>query len=181
MADTQRLYSAILALLADNTTGAISPQDIRDATETLRNGHGELSITSSAATTIVTQNTWYNVAGTYALTADASNWDMNTNGQLRYIGAAERCIHCALTFSFTGQGNNDVYEWGMGKNGAIVTPSIVRHKLNVGTDTRGSAAHGFTTVGMNDYITIMVRNTTDADDPTMVTGNLFVMDMPCGD
>jgi len=181
MAQTQRLYSAILALLADNVAGDISPQDVRDLAETLLPGHAEISVTTPAATSIGTVNVWYDVGGTFALSPDAHNWDMNANGQLRYIGAANRCCHIAASLSFTGQGNNDVYEWAVGLNSVPLTPSIIRNKIGTGADVQSSAAHGFTEVAPNDYLTIMVRNTTDADDPTLVTGNLFVMDMPCGD
>ena len=50
MVDTQRSLSAIQTLFADNTAGAISPQDLRDAVETLRMGHGEIYVSSTAAT-----------------------------------------------------------------------------------------------------------------------------------
>jgi len=38
MADTQRTRAALLALFADNVTGQISPQDLRDFAVTIQNG-----------------------------------------------------------------------------------------------------------------------------------------------
>jgi len=181
MADTQRLLSALLLLLEDNTSGQVSPQDIRDLVMTLLNGHGEISITAAAATAVLVQNTWYPVAGTWALTPENVNWDMNTNGQLRYTGTAKRCCHIAVSMSFTSAGNNIRYEWCVGLNGAPITPSIIRNKVGTGADVQSSAAHAFADVDPGDYLELMVRNIDGVDDPTAVTGNLFSMDMLCDD
>ena len=42
MADTQRTTAALLVLLADNTTGAITPQHLRDVLVSLQGGYGGL-------------------------------------------------------------------------------------------------------------------------------------------
>lgn len=43
MADTQRDTASLLALLADNTSGDISPQDLRDAIASILGGYGGLT------------------------------------------------------------------------------------------------------------------------------------------
>ena len=48
MTQTQRSITALYAVLPDNTAGDISPEDVRDIVETLRNGHGEMAITATA-------------------------------------------------------------------------------------------------------------------------------------
>lgn len=47
MADTQRTLSALLAILADNTAGDISPQDLRDAVVTVFANYADIRTTSS--------------------------------------------------------------------------------------------------------------------------------------
>ena len=181
MADTQRLLSTILGLLANNATGDISPQDVRDMVVSLFNGHGEISITVAAATAVAAQNTWYPVSGTWALSDEAVNWDNPSVGRLGYTGPAKRCCHIACTVSITSPSNNITYEWCIGLNGVPITPSILRQKIGTAGDTQSTAVHAFIDVDNGDYLELMVRNITDAADPTAVTGNLFVMDMLCDD
>ena len=179
MAETMRSISELQTLLADNTVGAISPLDLRDAVvATVVPGHGEIYITTPAATVLSDTTTWVDVAGTYALTANAMNWDMNTNGQLRYIGAAQRAVHLAASCSFTVAGSNDVIEVELAKNSVNIAASRIQRKVGTGSDVGSTALHGFTTVVTNDYITLEVRNITASDDVTFQTLNLFCMDMP---
>jgi len=56
MADTQRTLAALLALLADNTSGDISPQDLRDAVVTVFANYADIRTTSSTNFTATT--TW---------------------------------------------------------------------------------------------------------------------------
>jgi hypothetical protein len=179
MADTQRSISALLALLPDNTSGDISPQDVRDIVETLRAGHGEIYVSSSAATSFADTTTWVEAAGTYTLSGNAHNWDENTNARLRYIGTADRVVHIAGSVSMTSSANNQVVEIGIGKNGTILTPSIQRRKIGTGTDVGALALHGFIDVTLNDYLSIMVRDTswTAAETVTLDLANLFAMSM----
>ena len=51
MAETPKVLSALLAQLPDNTTGLISPEDIRDAVVSLFPSRGQLDLTASASTT----------------------------------------------------------------------------------------------------------------------------------
>jgi hypothetical protein len=48
MADTSRDLAALQALLADNTTGDISPQDLRDAILSCLSGYGHISVLGGA-------------------------------------------------------------------------------------------------------------------------------------
>lgn len=180
MVDTQRSITAVKALLADNTTGDISPQDVRDMLETLRSGHGEISVTSAAATSFADASSFVDIAGTWALSANNHNWDMNSNGQLRYTGTADRICHIACSFSFTSSTNNQVIEWTVAKNGTAITQSVLENKIGTGSDVQSSALHAFATVSTNDYLTIQCKNTTwsGAQTVTSTTANLFAMSMP---
>lgn len=178
MADTMRTLAALASLLADNSTGLISPQDLRDALlASIPPGHGEISVTSPSATTLSDTSTWVQVAGTYALTSGAMHWEMTSNGRLYYTGAEDRMCHIALSVSMTCGSSNQVTEWGVGKNGTILTPSIVQRKIGTGTDVGSTAVHAFTTISNGQYLTGLCRNTTGANNVTATTLNLFVMDM----
>jgi hypothetical protein len=177
MAQTQRSASDIFTLIADNTTGDVAAVDHRDSIESLRNGHGEIAVTSSSETSIGTKDVFVQCAGTYALSGNAHNWDMNTQGQLRYIGVADRVVHIAASWSATSAGNAKIYRVAIAKGGTPIAVSEVQRKIAAGSDVGSSAAHGFIDVSTNDFISLMVANATDTTDVTMLTLNLFCMDM----
>ena len=72
MGETQRTIAELQALLPDNSTKKISAQDLRDLMATLRSGHGEITITTAIETTIVTKDVFVDVAGTFALSGNAT-------------------------------------------------------------------------------------------------------------
>ena len=178
MADTQRNYADIITLLADNSAGDISPQDMRDVVATLRPGHGEISITATAATTLSDTSTWVQIAGTYALSADALNWAMTQSGRLYYTGAADRMLHIACTLSLTSAGTLDILEACIAKNGTPIDPSRVQLYRGTGTEVASTAIHAFTSISNGQYICAMTRNISAAANTTAETLNLFAMDMP---
>lgn len=178
MPDTMRSLTTLGTILADNISGDITPQDLRDALlATVQPGHAEISITSAEATTLPSPDEWYAASGIFALTSPAMNWDMQTNGQLRYTGAAMRVCHIAFSFSLTAAGNNKQYSFGVAKNGAVLVPSILSVFKGTGASLGSSAAHAYTTLMPNDYLSIVVRGDTDTTAPTLLYANLFVMDM----
>ena len=141
-------------------------------------GHGEIAVTSTTETTIGTQNTFVQAAGTYTLSGNASNWDMAVSARMRYIGAENRVVHIAASWSITSPGNNKVFRVAVAKNGTPIAVSEVQRKLATGADVGSGAAHAFIDVVTNDYLSVMVANATDAVNLTFVTLNLFGMDMP---
>jgi hypothetical protein len=137
MADTARTLAELQVLLADNTIGAISPQDIRDMLVSLVSIHGEITLNAPATTPIASVNVWYPVSGTFwDLTASSyppAEWDEPVDGQLRYTGSPARRVVALSTVTTTvGAGTVEV-EYGIGKNGTVVDASItgsdrVRHQ-----------------------------------------------------
>ena len=174
---TQRTLAALDVLLADNTTGDIGAGDIRDLVETLRAGHGEIAITSVLETVINTIDVYEPVNGTYTLSGNAHNWDMNTNGQLRYIGVAARVVHIASSVSFTTAGNLKLVKIRIAKNGTPIAVTEVQRHVSTGADVGSTALHGFIDVVTNDYISLEIANATDDTNITMETLNLFGMDV----
>jgi hypothetical protein len=177
MTDTMRTLAAIATLLADNEAGAISPQDLRDAIlATVQPGYGEMSITSSAATTLGDTSTWVEVSGTWALSDASANWEMTENARLYYTGAAAREINVSAGISMTAASTNVVTEWGIGLDGSILTPSIVRRKISTGTDVGAAGLAAHADISNGSYIALMCRNITSATNLTADLANVVVAD-----
>jgi hypothetical protein len=177
MTDTMRTLSALATLLADNETGAINPQDIRDAIlATVQPGYAEMSVTASAATTHADTSTWSEVAGTWALTDASDHWAMAVNGRLNYTGAAVREVNISAAISMTAAGVNVVTEWAIGIDGVPLTPSIIRRKISTGADVGAAAVFGHADISPGSYISLMCRNITSATATTADLSNVVVTD-----
>ncbi len=179
MAETQRTFAQLQALLADNAEGDISAQDLRDMLQSLRADHGELSITAAAETSILATDTFYQVAGTFALSNAAlvHNFSMGTNGRLQYDGPNERIFHCAASWSMIAAGNNKIFELAIAKNGVSIATGHISRKIATGADVGTGALHSLTSLETGDYLSLMVAGETDTTNFTMTHGNLFAMGM----
>ncbi len=176
MGETQRTLAALRVLLADNTTEEISPQDLRDLMETLRNGHGGMYVSTDAATSPENTDDYLDVAGTFTLIGDVYNWDMNTNGQLRYTGPTQRSVIVVTTMSMLSGGSSQVVHFRLAKNGTSVAHSEIQRKIAAGTDIGAAACHADFTVVTNDYITLQLRNATSTATVTVEHAFIGVVD-----
>lgn len=100
MADTQRDTASILALLADNTGGDISPQDLRDAIVSILGGYGGLTADGSAAqltgiftATLVTGFTHAMATDGTVVTASVGDDDVTMSVAAKYE------VHASLSFT----------------------------------------------------------------------------------
>ena len=165
MADTDRTIAALQTLLADNTSGAISAQDVRDMLVSLSVKYGDMYISTPSATTIGNTTNYYDVAGTYT-GGTFKQFDMNTNGQLRYTGTPTIEVFVFANLSLTVAGNNDIIHLEFRKNGVDVAGSDAMRKVATGTDVGSMSIVGITSMATNDYLTIAVRNETATDNVT---------------
>src|SRR5210317_938658 len=112
MADTQRSVSEVLALLPDNLSGDISPQDLRDALTTWRMGMGQVYVPSGSGAAVVIPDTTDYVevtSPTWSLSTGGVWFDESAgNGRLTYTGVADVMVHAAATISFTTASNLQV-------------------------------------------------------------------------
>jgi hypothetical protein len=96
MAQTEQALSAINTLLADNASGAISPQDVRDAVASLQ-GYGGLHLSiGGAGATMAGVGTSPSLIDVFD-TIPAQSVDTNTNGTSANLAATY-----ALTVGATG-------------------------------------------------------------------------------
>lgn len=183
MADTQRTVSEIQTLLADNATGDISAQDLRDALETWRPRHGQMYVASGdGAATAISDTTNYVECVDQTWTLDSMGsyeFDESAgNGRLTYIGTADIMLHCAATISFTSASNNQVLSWRIGVSGTTMSASEVQVKVGTGSDVQSTAMHYVGQMSAGDYLSLFVRNTSSTASVTLAVANLQLMSMP---
>ena len=185
MADTQRSKSALAALLADNTTGDISPQDVRDFLETMHPPYGSCYITTSAETTISDGN-FTKAAGTTTdvnLHRFSGKTLLTVDNRLKYIGSPDIHVHGAVSFSMhIATGTNKVVELGAyvyddsAATGAVLAHSVVSR--NAASTAIGTGAlHFDVMLSTNDYVELHVKNTTDTINITVDKMYVFMMGM----
>lgn len=133
-----------------------------------------ISGTSDGSTNMVLVNP------TTTLSDDSHGFDSPSAGRLRYLGTKTRCFHVACTISYAAAGANDLFVFGVAKNGTVQSNSKLLTKVINAGDTRSTALHCYVEMNPNDYLELYVGNTTDADDLTIKTVNLFAMGMDCG-
>lgn len=138
---------------------------------------GEIYITTPAATTPDDTASYKDVAGTFALVAaTADNWDMNTNGQLRYTGAADRILHITCAVSMISAANNQLLHFRLAKNGTSMESTEIQRKVGTGADVGAAALTGLIEVTNGDYITLEVRNETSTATVTTTLANIVAVD-----
>lgn len=175
---TQRSIATVLSLLADNTAGDISPEDIRDAAETFRNRFGGLYVSSSATTTISAVNTPAKVAGTTALIATDGGFSMPANNRLTYLDPADVYALALVSMSITAASSNQVISHTIALNGTPVASTEVQRKVGTSSDVGHVGDFGFFTLTTNDYLEVWVENTTSDADITAEFLNFGVITFP---
>lgn len=175
MVDVARSAAQLKALYADNTIGAISPQDLRDFVESATPPYGSFSTNVAAATTL-TQNVYSKMAGT-TTAGGLLNFDMPVDGRLRYTGVPDRHMHIAVTTSFTCANNNKVIGLKIAKNGVVLDSTIARRKVSTGADIGSTALHGDVMMSTNDYLELFLTNETDSTNATIENIYFFAIGM----
>lgn len=120
MADQIRSVSALQALLADNTTGDISPQDMRDVLVSCT-VLGPGMEHNAGYTETLTANTWTKMTGTTTFDDPGnSEFSMSANNRLRNDSANSVTYRAtiALVVGFTDPGNNVTVDIAIYKDGS---------------------------------------------------------------
>lgn len=175
MADTQRLLSTLQTLLGDNTTGDISAQDMRDVLLSLAPNYGHLAVTSSTATTVASSGTYYEAAGTFAL-GEAYNFTKAADDRLRHDGVTSRIALVVISGTITCASSSQALRVAIGKNGVAVGGG--EQELFVGTtgtDEVPFCAAALVVLATNDYVGILVRNDTGANNVTVTQGSILAV------
>ena len=175
MAETERTYPQLIALMADNSTGNISPQDIRDLMESLRNSHGSIHIDTPAPTTIGGIGAFVKLAGTTTFGGLALRTDMPADNRIRYLSTVEQHVH--LTVSATMQslvGNNQVIALRIAKNGTTDSVSEVRTIFKAVNDQQSMMLHWDGHMAETDYLELWGANMTGVNNIQMDNLHVFM-------
>ena len=163
MAETPKVLSALLAQLPDNTTGLISPEDIRDAVVSLFPSRGQLDLTATAATTFALTNTWYKLAGTTAFdaTLGEDGFSQYANNELRATKAVNQVLLVTANVELVCASNNKSYGLTFAKNGTPLTNVHISAVLANSNKGYGFSITTLIPTAANDIISVYVRNETD--------------------
>lgn len=169
MADTARTLAELQALLADNTTEAISPQDLRDFLVSCFGGHGGLYVTATGAiTTNIAAAKLAAFAGTFPATgttpsasddsitvAVAGRYEVHVN--IAFLGTA------AETFTF------QVYQTAV----AVTGMTAVRTQASA-TDVEDVSIDGIVECVANDVLTVYASSGSNGSTVTLKSGQFTV-------
>lgn len=99
-------------------------------------------------------------------------------GRLRYTGATTKMFHIAFSISMDADGaGTNVYVFGIAKNGSVGSCKTLQ-SIAAGSSAIGSTSlHCFLSLATNDYLELYVGNTTDGDDISVNSLNIFAMGM----
>ncbi len=176
MAETQRTLTALLLLLADNGTGDISPEDVRDIVETFRSDHAQLYVSTPAATTIGVAGTFVKGAGTTTLSSPPTpeNFSMPADNKLLYNGPAKRTVKVVCNFSVTCASSSQVLAFRMAKNGTDLVDSEIEHKIGTGADRVAASVAALIEMVNTDYVELFLTNKTSTGAVTLEKMNMIV-------
>jgi hypothetical protein len=152
MADTQRTLAALLALLADNITGDISPQDIRDFLVSVSGGYGSIfvhgGVTAQAGiTSTPVKMTGFDTNGiSNGTTPDHTSDDINISVAGDYL------VSGAVSFIGT---SNSTFDIDIYIN-SVTTNYGFERKLGTGTDVGSGPLEGLITCAVNDKINVFL-------------------------
>lgn len=135
---------------------------------------GNIYITASAATAIISSGQFYKVNGTTGIFNNFRVDDNGASNRLRYIGTKTRTFSFFATMSVSSS-NSPLLAFYIVKNAATYYPSskaVV--KIGSGSDVVAVTMTGTITLSNNDYVEIWVINETNTFDPTVQTMNFHI-------
>ena len=161
MADTQRTLAQLLAILADNLTGDISPQDMRDLVVSLRpSGGGLYKSGATVATVIDTVNVAKLMNAVTSGIDYGINFTADAAGRLTYTGAIPKFVFLRSAIAFVGE-NNKLISFTFAVNGVSISESRIPRFVSNGADVGALAVFWGKEIQPGDYLEVFVTNETD--------------------
>jgi hypothetical protein len=175
MADTSRTVTDMASNLFQDSqaAGSITPQDLRDLVETCQTKQGSIYVSTASATTIagaanvdpasLTNMVAVETAATFTLSTapTANEFDMNTDGQLRYTGTPTTNVFftASVMLEVVASGVDLEVVMAVTQGGTIVTGAKTGgFSPRIHTNSVPMSISGFTSMATNDYLNIFVGN-----------------------
>lgn len=176
MAQTEREFSIIESLLGNNTTGDISPQDLRDAFASMMGYAGIVLSVSGAPKTIVGVGTSYSLVDIFdTITAQSST--VNSGGSTATL-SPDYCLTMPTAgiyrvdfwASFSSGSGNELVTFRPHVNG---NPGIVEVDRDVSANDTGSVSFsGIIPYSAGDVIDVRVKIDSGTDTLTFLSAGL---------
>lgn len=150
-------------------------------TSTLANAYGALYLAAGSATISIANATqWTKVTGLTAETSPAGN-GLTVVADSITVNAGTPGATPSGTYIVTvkidltsGSATNDTYRFAVMVNQAVNTKYFGDVSLNTSNGTQNASFTALVTATASDDLSLVVRNLTDADDPTLVNVNFIV-------
>ena len=189
MADTSRTVTDMASNLFQDSqaAGSITPQELRDFLETCQVKQGSIYVSTASATTIagqanVTANSLTNMvavetAATFTLSTSptANEFDMNTDGQLRYTGTPTTNVFftASVMLEIVTSAVSKEMVMAVTKNGTIITGAKTGGMSpSVTVNSTPMSISGYASMATNDYLNIWVGNVDSTDNLVARMGQL---------
>lgn len=169
MTQTPKILSALLAELPDNTTGDISPEDIRDCVVSLYPSRGQLVHTDNGISTFTGSGIYRQVVVTTALDTDASSSDVSqsANATLKMLKNVAQVALVNATLEVLPASNNQRYTFTFSKNGTPIPElAFTAYFGNLSGNPAGIFLSGLLPMTYNDELSIVVKNDTSTANLT---------------
>lgn len=165
MADTPRTYAQLQAILPDNASGQLSPQDLRDFLASVRLPFACYYISVPTATTIAVPSTYYKVSGTTVLEA-SRDFTQPQNNRVLYGGTPTRDVKISVMGNGReggGLGGDDI-SFRVAKNGTSIANSQNGFVTSTVTQALTFSLQWWETgLTTGDYLEIYTTNNTDTN------------------
>lgn len=168
MPNVSRTRTALLALLADNNSGDITPQIVRDALVSIMGGIGGIYAQDAAAAQATTESYQKVIGFTGAFSDDEISSDA-VDDKITVLVGGVYTVYCGFSFF---DGSNRTYTFSIAVNGTPTAIEMAR-QLGGSGDVGNSSMFGPIPLSANDEITILVKSDL-ASNFTLVHAQLIV-------
>jgi len=178
MADTIRDRADILALFADNTSGDISEQDLRDYVVSSWGVYGQLSIIDNSSYTqssLATSPSWTTLLHCDTSTANGVTpvATQSTTNTLTCATGGAGVYFIWFVACFTGS-SNATYLIKLFNN-AVATGFQCERKIGTGTDVGNTDFHGIITLAEADVLDVRAQADAASKSITVQSGQFGIM------
>lgn len=170
MAETQRTLAALIALFADNTTGDISPQDLRDFLVSSQGGYGSIYVNGGSTAQTGITGTPAKMTG-FATNGISSGTTPDHGNDLVTVDVSgDYLINASV--SFVGS-SSDVFQVEI-YNNTTGTGYAFNRFISAGGDTGAAACSALITCAANDEVSLYISSSTGGTSFTPQEASLIV-------
>jgi len=170
MADTQRTLAALQALFADNTTGDISPQDLRDFLVSSMGGYGSIYVNGGSTAQTGITGTPAQMTGFATNGISSGTTPDHANDKITILTAGDYLINASA--SFIGS-SSDIFQVEI-YNNTTGTGYAFNRFISAGGDTGDAGCNALITCAANDEISLYISSSTGGTSFTPQEASLIV-------